>query len=617
MGGNTGATLGLALVLACWLVPGAAGEDRKKGPSTNLNKEKPPKVEETIRDLAYVQMDTSIRVEGVGLVIGLNNTGSNPEPSVYRTKLLDRMRKAGVDQSESWLESPTTSLVLVKGTIPPGVTSTDKWDIQVELSPASTTTSLAGGFLMMTPLTVVQMVDGEVLSGQHLADAYGPLLLPDGANPRSARVLGGAKSRKEVPYLLVLKPERQGYRAADLLQKVVNLRFHQRKGVDQVGMATAKSPEHLVLNVPPVYHDNQSRYFQIIERLQVVDAPELRVVRMEKWSRELLDPKTAGQAALKLEGIGPNAIPALQAALASTNPQVKFFGAEALAYLHDPSGVDVLAETAASLPEFRLFALTALAAMDEPASSLRLQQLMSHPDPKVRYGAFVALRKGDPRNPYLGRVAVLDAPTPELDPDDPATDATAFRLFSSPRKTPRPEDPFELYVVDVEGPPLVHVTRSRRCEVVIFGRRQKLLTPVVLGGSSAYLINAAADDEKVEVSRVGAGADDRRLSVVPEVAEVVRAMANLGATYPEVLEVLSGADRQKNLAGPLVIDAMPVADEIYERSQLAGTDLATAKKDAEVARASSESAQSRTPAKKAEAPRPSLWDRFRLRRSGR
>jgi hypothetical protein len=243
---------------------------------------------------------------------------------------------------------------------------------------------------------------------------------------------------------------------------------------------------------------------------------------------------------------------------------------------------------------------------------------MSHPDPKVRYGAFVALRKGDPRNPYLGRVAVLDAPaTPDMDPDDPATDATAFRLYSAPRKTPRPEDPFELYVVDVEGPPLVHVTRSRRCEVVIFGRRQKMLTPVVLGGASAYLINAAPDDAKIEVSRVGAGAADRRLSVVPELAEVVRALANLGATYPEILEVLNGADRQKNLAGPLVIDAMPEANQVYERSQLAGVDLETAKKDAAVARASAESAQSKSAEKKAEPPKPSFWDRFRLRRSGR
>jgi hypothetical protein len=104
---------------------------------------------------------------------------------------------------------------------------------------------------------------------------------------------------------------------------------------------------------------------------------------------------------------------------------------------------------------------------------------------------------------------------------------------------------------------------------------------------------------------------------VPELAEVVRALANLGATYPEILEILNGADRQKNLAGPLVVDAMPVADRVYEQSQMAGIDPATAKKDNEIARAAAESAQSRPAATKDDKPRPSFWDRFRLRRSGR
>ena len=67
--------------------------------------------------------------------------------------------------------------------------------------------------------------------------------------------------------------------------------------------AKAKTDEYLTLNVPTVYHDNQFRYFQIIERLPIVDTPELRARRIEQWGRELLDPKTAGQAALKLEGI--------------------------------------------------------------------------------------------------------------------------------------------------------------------------------------------------------------------------------------------------------------------------------------------------------------------------
>ena len=44
---------------------------------------------------------------------------------------------------------------------------------------------------------------------------------------------------------------------------------------------------------------------------------------------------------------------------------------------------------------------------------------------------------------------------------------------ASRRKRASLEDPFGLYVVDSEGPPLVHVSRTRRCEIVVFGRTQE------------------------------------------------------------------------------------------------------------------------------------------------
>ena len=45
--------------------------------------------------------------------------------------------------------------MIVRLTIPIGVTSTDRLDVQVEVPPACGTTSLAGGYLMMTRLREV------------------------------------------------------------------------------------------------------------------------------------------------------------------------------------------------------------------------------------------------------------------------------------------------------------------------------------------------------------------------------------------------------------------------------------------------------------------------------
>jgi flagellar basal body P-ring protein FlgI len=585
----------------------------KKAP--DLKNETPPKADETVGDLAFVRYNDTIRVEGVGLVVNLDGTGSDPVPGPRRAALLDRMRKAQVPNAEKWLESPNTSLVIVKGTIPVGVTTKDRWDIEVEVDPASTTKSLAGGVLLMTPLTVVQLIDGQDMKGQLIAEAYGPILTGSPAkpdDPRVGRVLGGARVKKDIPYALILKEKRQGFRTADLLQRVVNLRFFRGRATEQEGMAVAKTDQYLTLNVPKTYHHNQFRYFQVIERLPMIDTPELRTQRQERWGAELLDPRTAGQAALKLEGIGRNASEALKKGLTSPHPQVRFFAAEALAYLNDSAGADVLGEAAKDRPEFRAFALAALAALDQPASELHLRRLMDLPDPKVRYGAFDALRTLDEHNPSLGKVRVLHDPRDEAPSAE--GDAMAIRTYAIPRKKPRLEDPFDLYVVDCDGPPMVHVARSRRREIVVFGRDQKLLTPVVLGGAGPILLNAAEADAAIEISRIGAGdpgLEDQRTTAPPVLAEVVTAMANLGASYPDVLAILQGADRQKNLQGPLVVDALPPAQPAYDAAQLAGVDATSGqpKTDAAVGQASAESKEPEPPARKRLGQR--LRDRFR------
>ena len=146
------------------------------------------------------------------------------------------------------------------------------------------------------------------------------------------------------------------------------------------------------------------------------------------------------------------------------------------------------------------------------------------------------------------------------------------------------DDPFSLYVVDSEGPPLVHVSRSRRSEIVIFGRELKLLPPIVLD-TGPILLNASQYDNKLEISKIVAsrsGEGDTKISTTLDIAEVVKRTANLGATYPDVVAILERADRQKNLPGKLVVDAVPTANSKYLEAVL-GKDL-TGKRDDAVKR---------------------------------
>lgn len=548
-----------------------------------------PKQTDMIGDWAMVVAQRTQNVEGVGLVVGLNGTGSDPESGPYREYLLDQMRKAGVDSPSKILASPNTSLVLVKASIPAGISPNDPLDVRIELTPNSGTTSLDGGYLMRTNLREVLITNNDMKEGSTVATAIGPIMIGTGGsdvNLKAGRVLGGAHVKKEVPYRLALLEKHQSIRSSAMIQEVINRRFAVKIGPESRGVATAKTDEYLDLKIPHTYHQNQQRFFHVVKLLPIVDRDDFRAQRLEQWDKELNTASMAGITALKLEGLGPAGIPVLEKALANKDAQCRFFAAESLAYQQKESGVQVLKETALKTAEFRAFALAALAAADQPAAMVALRELMSSPDPVIRYGAFAALRTADPDNPFLGRVQVMkDRPTEA--PENMA--AAIVDIQARRRRGSSSEDPFQLYVVDSNGPPLVHYTKSNRAEIVIFGSGQKLEPPIVLGGGSSIILNASESDKKVEISRITKNSIDLENKVVCslEIKDIVRELANLGATYPDIVNLLVSAEKQFNLEGRLIADARPESTDSYTKAQITGTTLAkTPKKDDAVGKAS-------------------------------
>jgi flagellar basal body P-ring protein FlgI len=573
--------------------------------------EPPLKLDETVANLAYVATNGDVPIEGVGLVFGLDNTGADAPPSWYRSKLTEEMQKAGVEHANQILKDKRFSIAIVRAKIPPGTTPADRIDVTLELPPACGTTSLAGGYLLQTRLREMMVAPGGTPhEGNDFALAQGPVLIgttADPTNPKVARVLGGARIKKPLPFLLVLKQNRRSVKTAVLLENVINQRFHFAEGVNEAGAAKEKlTDQFLELRIPRVYHHNQDRFFRVVQLLPIVDSPGLRAERQAAWQKELLDPKTAGVAALKLEGMGSTAIELLKTGLNSPNAQVRFLAAESLAYLDDPSGVDVLADTSTRQREFRSYALAALAALDHSAAHMALRKLMDVADVEVRYGAFNALRTLDEGDPFLGRVRVLDDPTDSE--DEPQDDSMAMAL--SRRRRNRPEDPFALYLVDCDGPPMIHVANTRRCEIVLFGRNQKLLTPLVLG-NGPILLNASDGDQSIQISKIvplrigeGEGEGDTKVAASLELGDVVRQTANLGAKYPDLVTILQAAERQKNLPGPLVVDAVPGNSPAYIEAAIFGKDT-TAKKDDAVTQSKLETKSNQS--------RGGLFDRLRSR----
>jgi hypothetical protein len=95
-------------------------------------------------------------------------------------------------------------------------------------------------------------------------------------------------------------------------------------------------------------------------------------------------------------------------------------------------------------------------------------------------------------------------------------------------------------------------------------------------GPGDILLNAADHDDEVDISKIDASrfGSDVKVRSSLEIGEVIRHVARLGATYPEIVAILDAAEKQKNLPGPLYVDSVPQANMQYLNKALLGQDEA-------------------------------------------
>ena len=516
-----------------------------------------------IGDIAVPFGTYPIRVEAVGLVTGLPGTGSDPPPSMYRGVLLAEMQAKGVRNPNQILADPSTELVLVRGFMRPGIQKGDRFDVEVRVPDRNTGGGLRGGWLMETRLAELAVLDGAVRDGKPMALVDGPILVDPSAGTDDpvrlgrGRILGRATSVISRPVGLVLRPDSRSVRNSKQAGDVINSRFHVfDRGIKQ-GVATPKTDEFVELAVHPRYKDNIERYIQVLRSLPLAESTVEQSKRLKLLEQQLLDPITSSRAALRLEAISRDAVPVLKKGLESKQLEVRFFSAEALAYLDEPDAAAPLAEAARTEPAFRAFALAALSAMDDYSAFEVLRDMLGTPSAETRYGAFRAIWANNPSEPVVKGENLGGA--------------------------------FSYHVLACDGPPMVHVTRSYRAEVVLFGKQHPLKTPFVIEAGPEILVTAHGGD-KVTVSRFRVDAADQKRFVTPQVDEIIRAIIDLGGTYPDVVGALQQAKDKGVLASRLEIDALPQPGRSYERGAV----------DTNPASAASEAAAS--------APTPSLFE---------
>jgi len=471
------------------------------------------------------------RVESAALVTNLPNTGSDPPPSPQRTALMNDIQARGVVEPNRLLSSPSTSLVWVRGFIPPGVRRGERFDVFIEVPAGNDTENLAGGWLMESRLSEMAVLD-RIRDGHVLAMAEGPLLVDpvsstalDGKNKVRAIVPGGGVSLRSRSLGLVLQPEHRSVAVSKRLGDTINRRFHAVVRGSKRGVATPKTDRFIELAIPPEYEHALDRYVRVVRCLAVNEPAGGRLTRLEMLSRQLEDPVTAPAAALRLEAIGEDAIPTLRNALESGDDEVRFHAAEALAYLGESTVAPYLAEAAAELRSARPAALAALEVLDDANGIEALESLLSSASAETRYGAFRTLWKMDRTMPVVRGEQLADG--------------------------------FSLHVLDVAGPPLVHATRQVRQEIVLFGVEHPIDDG--LRAEAGHRIVVSTEDGTARISCFTPGEEDQLIECPARVVDVIQAIAEVGGNYPDAVQFLQQAYSMRALESRLVFDAIPNA----------------------------------------------------------
>jgi hypothetical protein len=544
---------------------------------------KEPEVK-TIGDVSTVANADPIPVSGVGLVVGLEGTGGSAPPGAYRNMLEKDLQQKGAEHVKEILASPQTSMVLVSALIPAGAKKDDPLDVDITLPPGSKTTSLRGGYLKESCLfnyNSTKNLDPDYkgadrqLLGHVLARAEGPLLTgvaegDDSSKLKIARIWGGAKSLIERPFYIILNSDHQSAPVAQRVADRVNQTYHGATQNDLTDVAHAKTKSLILLKVPIQYRYNLPHYLRVVRLIPLAEIPPGPNPYRNKLSEQMLDPAHTISAALRLEALGNDSIPLLKKGLKSEHPLVRFASAEALAYLGDPACGDELAKLVEHQPMLRAYCLTAMASLDEAITHVKLRELMSSPTAATRYGAFRALRSLDERDP-----------------------AVQGELLNGS---------YWVHRAAPLSPPLIHVSSTRRAEIVLFGEDPTLVPPFsYLAGE--FTITAARDDTKCTISRLSVHHGSGRRQCSLKVEEVLHQMADMGAMYPEAVDFLGQAGTYQTLNCSVAVDALPWAVSVQELAQNSARQSDLLKTDEEIVNAQKDFGAT-----------PTLYDRPALKR---
>lgn len=484
------------------------------------------------------------KVDGIGLAVGLDGTGSAAKPGSQRDQLIrDLEINKKVDDPKALLKSDNTELVLMYGLLPPGIRKGETFDLKVTVLGNSDATSLENGTLLISRMRPLRRMGKGVRQGHVTALGKGGIVIDatfDARQDQSKQlhgvILGGGKALEDRPLGLAIRTDDFTPKTTTQISRAINSRFTAVSSHGRKGVAEPKTDKQIDLLIPDGYRLNVGRYLAVVKNIAYSEPVSDRINRMESLDREMSQPAQAGETALKLEAFGKEGIPALKRALRHQDLEVQFHAAQALAYSGHADGVDILVKAARDEPAFRWHAMTALASFDDVSAGNGLSELMHVESAETRYGAFRAM---------LARSA-----------NDPLVSGNWLA------------GDFHLHEIPSEASPMIHFSRAKRPEIVLFGHNQTIADDFL--HVETGLTVRGNGNGTVSVNSYSSKYGEEKLVCSNKISDVIRTLAKLDYGYGSLMKMFRSANRSETLNTRLVVNAIPKLGRTYSPDESIG-----------------------------------------------
>jgi hypothetical protein len=608
--------IALAAITATAILPACESTPQRPRTVTPIVRDVPSVLRGTIGAEAEIVGTRPMVVSGYGLVVGVNGTGGGILNERVAATMEREMQLKGISKATDFpagsrlagktprqlLRDPDVAVVLVQAAIAPGSPVGATFDIYVR---ALNATSLEGGMLWTTDLTIGDAAPIGGFKTRNIATARGPIFLNPFAEPgredsgisrQVGRVLEGGVVTQ--PLQLIIQMDNVSFDRARAISTAINSRFPEVPGDDgpaargrSGGNMETGEGGRIALAVPGSWRDKPAEFLNLVRSLQIDQ------MFPEEYARRYVDalqkqPALSSDIAWCLEAVGPKALPFVRGMYDYAEIVPRMAALRSGARLNDPTASDALRDLALNgSGPVRTEAIELLAKIDGgPTIDVALRQLLLEKELTVRASAYEALAARAVAANVSRRIRIQQA-----------------AIANNPRAVPQPLTALEelarlefpggtiqgisrevvsgKFIMDIVpyGEPMVYITQQGRPRVVVFGASPKLDTSVLVSTwSDRLMVDTAEDGKKIRIYYRDYKTDVvTKHTMLPDLAEFIRFLAHestpsdphpgLGLEYSEVVGALYAIHQARGMDATFTTERDKLLAQILEAQ--AGAEL--------------------------------------------